>query len=381
MAPRRAGAADRRKLSSSRSKRGGVSRSVSANVTKSLNSSFAGAKPVAKPRPDESETDEKDESEQSSSDDDAPLSTFMHGRRQDSGSASPAGRKPLISDLSITRTPPEQRLQTASPAPTEASSKPVSQQGSAKSTPPAVGSPGKVTTAPVRNPLNHVSADLAKVESQPTPRTAPLNSDNGNQSPIPAPRPQHSPEMQSNVHTIRLVQASTRSSSLPPQIATTTPPAPLRPGRSAFNRNPELLPRSILREDSPASSIGNSSIASAVSAVMPLTPRSDSDNGVGTGNASNSIITSSSNSSEKDKSTGYKKVENPRRASVTFGDTVALNNGRSFHRITGSNGSNGSQETTNRTSGSREDDVKRNERRRSEAKAAIEVCMIVSCYS
>ncbi|KAG8866202.1 hypothetical protein FRC20_008959 [Serendipita sp. 405] len=123
------------------------------------------------------------------------------------------------------------------------------------------------------------------------------------------------------------------------------------------------MSRPLVREDSPASSIGNSSSG------FPLTPRTGSEIGV------NSTLSTSSGSSGNPppRRPNQPTAVATKRNSVTFNDTVEILSNRPSHRREASGASD-------RSSGKRTDPTteQRNERRRSEAKAAIELGKVVN---
>jgi hypothetical protein len=124
-----------------------------------------------------------------------------------------------------------------------------------------------------------------------------------------------------------------------------------------MQRSQDQLKKPFTREESPASSIGYSSVSSRI----PATPRTGSE----VGNTSTSVVTSSSGSSAD----VIPRKSHGKRLSVTFDEPVAYAAEKSLHRREASGNSTGSgrRESTDLQS------AKRNERRRSEAKAAIEV--------
>ena len=169
---------------------------------------------------------------------------------------------------------------------------------------------------------------------------------------LPVPRPQHRPRVVSAGVTVSNIRVTP-----PPSSASSSPSVP----RYGVNSGPPMPLRKpfALRDSSPASSAGESS-----SSRMPATPRDGSELGA----------------------SGRPGPNHRKRASVTFADEVEGNErerrssvaSRPSHRpVVAADSSDEEATLRNRE---RQAEEKRKERRRGEAKAAIEV-RLTCCYS
>ena len=169
---------------------------------------------------------------------------------------------------------------------------------------------------------------------------------------LPVPRPQHRPRVVSAGVTISNIRVT------PPPSSASSSPSAMRYGANSGSAMP--LPKPFaLRGSSPASSAGESS-----SSRMPVTPRDGSELGVGRPGP------------------GHRK-----RVSVTFVDDVERNEKDARRSIVAGRPSHGptvvadsSDDEASHRNRERHAEEKRKERRRGEAKAAIEVRLhMMSC--
>lgn len=365
--------------SSNLSKADGVSRSLSTNVLGSTTSSFTRANPRTV-GPVESEADDEEQASSEEEEDDAPLSSLVPPRRIGSGysqgSASPSGSaRNHLSDQSPSTSPrPDSALaslnvQTGSPNFSRPSGAGPSRQGSSHST-----TSGTVTSDPRsrgRRPLLDFSPTSPKsLKSIPSPiMSSPMElTPNGGQVALLTP-PISEKELNGTGRPRSDARNATSKGTVGfsgREMASAGSPAFLRAGSAPINRSHDFLSRPLIRDDSPVSSIGNSSVGSG---RYPQTPRSGSDAGLNVAVGSNSTITTSSGSSVKN--------SNGKRNSVTFDDTVSFAPEKVSHRRSG-NGVSERSVGHNRATSLDDEEALRNERRRSEAKNAVEVSCLIS---
>jgi hypothetical protein len=311
-------------------------------------------------------SDTEEEVQPSSTEDDAPLSTLLPPRRPGSGLSSQGSGSPRTSTptLPIREQSPAHSMRSMAthvsrsslgglglpPAPRSATA-PNSRNVSSNSTTSPV--PEERTLEP-KSPLSRGRKPLIDLTSSVPTVVTPLPS-------IPSGEGSN----QASLLTPPISERGFPSSPAPETArkqSSATPSSPfLRPAPSAIQRHHDHLTRPFARDDSPASSVGNSSIGSG---RFPNTPGTGSDAGLSIAN-SQSVITTSSGSSGNDAPRA-----GGRRTSVTFDDSVVFTQKKTFHRRGTSGGSSGSTSGASPYDGQ---DAKRNERRRNEAKASVEV--------
>ncbi|KAG8830986.1 hypothetical protein FRC17_003941 [Serendipita sp. 399] len=361
----------------------GISRSLSANLVGNPTSSFTNAKAATRSKqPVETDTDEDDKT--ATSDDDEPLSALMPPKRPGSslssrGSPSPTpsfrgvpqdnslarSRSPLISPApggdTATNSPPLTRQRHDSSATlnnfnSNTTAKPVHNKTPSVNSSPDPSEP-KSPKSRGRKPLIDLfSSQKATKPDSTTPQSSLPDTDIPKQVPSPTISSSRTP-INFRTYNLTPTQDSTFDARSDRTVGTKSS-SNLSPSPSAVP-----IPRPFLREDSPASSVGNSSTGT------PLTPRTGSEIGISTVNSVLSLSSgSSSNSGRKPRPTSGIK-----RHSVTFDTNVVVVPNKSSHRREASGASDTSV-------GKRADPVteQRNERRRSEAKAAIELGKVVN---
>ncbi|KIM32395.1 hypothetical protein M408DRAFT_218180 [Serendipita vermifera MAFF 305830] len=348
-------------------------RSQSTNVitqTSTITSSFSAAKvnpktvaPVA--------TDTEDDEHPSSTEDDEPLSSLVPPRRPGSnlsshGSGSPVNsvvtlpiraQSPALSARSAATTAHIPRSPSNGIVPVTASrsdtASPIRKGSANSSTSPSSQGQSPDPKSPRsrgRKPLiDLTSSEPTVVASSPKPINA-LPSTHSSQASLLTPP----------------ISEQGFSSPSPTEAVPKAAPAPIvssfkRPAPSAIQRSHDHIIRPFTREDSPASSIGNSSVGSG---LYPNTPGTGSDAGASMRQRL-STATSSSGSSGNDKA----KNSGGKRLSVTFDESpIVFTEKKSLHHRRGASGSSIPDET----------DTRRNERRRSEARASIELGRVVN---
>jgi hypothetical protein len=320
------------------------------------------------------ESDTEEEGQPSSTEDDAPLSTLLSPRRPVSvlssqGSGSPRtstatlpipAQSPTRSTRSATTRLSRSSLGGLGSAPTARTmTSPDSRKVSTNFTSPVPKEQASEPTSPLsrgRKPLIDLSSSSPTVITQ-LPRSTATSS-----APV-------TPGNESNQASLLTPPLSPRGfTSSPAEVArkqspATSSPSFLRPGPSAIQRNHEHLIRPFTRDDSPASSAGNSSIGSG---IFPNTPGTGSDAGRSIIGNSQSVITTSSGSSGND----APRIGGGKQPSITFDDSVVFTQKKTLHRRGISGSSSGSTSGLNPYD---EQEAKRNERRRNEAKASVEV--------
>ncbi|CAG8704898.1 12351_t:CDS:2, partial [Acaulospora colombiana] len=363
--------------SASSNKPSGVTRSLSANVLGQKPSSFS---TVAKPKPNRVASSES-ETEDPTSEDDAPLSSLVPPRRPGSAASSLQGGSPASSFRDI---PPREQSPTrstrsagaltsrTSPQPPSASPSSIGKAGGQRGSTPSPIPDRKDTTSPLSRGRRPTLDGFSS-----SPKTTP--STNGTLTSSPIAIPSREDPIKSSLLTPPMSEidlsttlkttpkSSFRSTATTPKAETSTPPSFLKPASSAkpasstTQRGQDHINKGFTREESRASSVGYSSISSRV----PVTPRSEV--GIG-GNTSTSATTSSSGSSAND----IPRKAHGKRLSVTFDEPVAFPAGKHRREASGTSVSSGRRDSTDLQA------VKRNERRRSEAKAAIEFGKVVN---
>ncbi|KAG8847848.1 hypothetical protein FRB91_011381 [Serendipita sp. 411] len=358
----------------------GVSRSLSKNLMEAPTSSFTNTK-ASRGKPP-ADTDTSEEEHTSTSEDDAPLSALVPPKRPGSSLSSRGSPSPTPSFRGVPpdHSPARSRspLIPASPG-GDTTTKPSSFARSRQNSSATLSSfnlNNTTTPRPVPSKTSSVNSSLDPSErgsrgrkplldfssspnSNSTPSSPFPDSEKPKQPPMSTPSSFQTPRSRTNTLTMSTPDKSpdTQKDRIVSKVSSTT----LRPDASSVQRPP--MSRPLVREDSPASSIGNSSSG------FPLTPRTGSEIGV------NSTLSTSSGSSGNPppRRPNQPTAVATKRNSVTFNDTVEILSNRPSHRREASGASD-------RSSGKRTDPTteQRNERRRSEAKAAIELGKVVN---
>jgi hypothetical protein len=319
------------------------------------------------------ESDTEEEGQPSSTEDDAPLSALLPPRRPGSGLSSQGSGSPRTSTITLPirdQSPTRSTRSTATrlsrsslgglgSAPTSRSmTSPDSRKVSTNSTSPVSKEQVSEPKSPLsrgRKPLIDLSSSSPTVTTQ-LPRST---------AATPPPAISGNESNQASLLTPPISERGFTSSpaeAAGKQSPAASPSSFLRPGPSAIQRNHGHLTRPFTRDDSPSSSVGNSSIGSG---IFPNTPGTGSDAGRSIGN-SQSVITTSSGSSGND----APRIGGGKQPSVTFDESVIFTQKKTLHRRGISGSSSGSTGGLNPYD---EQEAKRNERRRNEAKASVEV--------